>query len=353
MRIMMVLGLVGLLAAACDSGGGDSGGEPGLDTTDPRWDSVVGEDTAPCYPQCAAKACGDDGCDGSCGECEVGWGCTEDFVCEELPCMPECEGLECGEDGCGGVCGYCLGVAYCVDGSCVESDMVLIQSGSFWMGCNTELDAACAGDESPYREVFIQGYEIDKHEVTVSQYVQCMGAGACGVPDDSGDACNYGKGGRQKHPVNCVSWHQAEAFCEHTGKRLCTAAEWERAARGDEGKVYPWGQDTPTCETAVMTIGATLCSSDGTAPVGSVPTGMSPFGVHDMAGNVSEWIADWYLQDYYFQAPSNDPKGPPSGSEREFRGGGFNAGPMALRCSVRDHIMPIFGYGKLGIRCCR
>jgi formylglycine-generating enzyme len=361
MRMWMMLVLAGLLVASCDSGGDDgetclkvTGCEGGEDSLEPRWDSVVSEDTtSPCYPQCADKLCGDDGCGGSCGDCEAGWGCTEAFVCEELACVPECEGMVCGEDGCGGVCGYCLGAADCVDGACVEPDMILLMDANFWMGCNDVVDNACAGDEYPYHEVFLQAYEIDKYEVTVSAYAQCMGAGSCGEPEGTQETCNYGKGGRHEHPVNCVSWNQAKAYCEYAGKRLCTAAEWERAARGHDGNVYPWGHETPTCETAVMTSGATPCSSTGTAPVGSVPAGMSPSGVHDMAGNVSEWVGDWYLQDYYYQAPSNDPKGPINGSEREFRGGGFNGNPMGLRCSMRDHTMPIVGYPTLGIRCCR
>ncbi|MBM4371503.1 MAG: SUMF1/EgtB/PvdO family nonheme iron enzyme, partial [Deltaproteobacteria bacterium] len=228
--------------------------------------------------------------------------------------------------------------------------------GTFWMGCYSDEDVqynACAGDEYPYHEVFLHGFEIDRFEVTVSRYAQCMGAGACGTPEDSNAACNYGKGGRHEHPVNCVSWFQAEAFCAWDGKRLCTAAEWERAARGEDGRVWPWGNEVPDCDKAVMSIGAATCAATGTLPVGSVPAGASPHGVQDMAGNVAEWVADWYLEDWYYQSPANDPKGPINGSQRELRGGGFDATFPMLRTSLRDSVQPIAGYGNLGIRCCR
>src|SRR5574338_706593 len=107
-----------------------------------------------------------------------------------------------------------------------------------------------------------------------------------------GQGYNWGVAGKEKHPINGVNWYQAKKYCEWKGKRLPTEAEWELAARGDDGRMFPWGNDTPTCNHVV----SDSCGTSGTGPVGSKPLGDSPYGLHDMGGNVLEWCSDYYKE---------------------------------------------------------
>jgi formylglycine-generating enzyme required for sulfatase activity len=186
--------------------------------------------------------------------------------------------------------------------------MVDVPQGPFWMGCNEALDADCSGNEYPYHEVTLSAYRIDVTEVAVVAYADCVDAGACSEPD-SGAACNWSAVGRGDHPINCVDWQQAADYCAWAGKRLPTEAEWEKAARGTDGRKYPWGSDAPTCSLANFYYGVGGCA-DGTVPVGSSPAGASPYAALNLAGNVGEWVADWYETFYYASSPSDDPVGP-------------------------------------------
>lgn len=144
----------------------------------------------------------------------------------------------------------------------------------------------CHGDERG-RTIELPTFLIDRTEVTVGQYSACVEAGACSAPNTRND-CNFGASGRRDHPVNCVDWEQARAYCAWAGKRLPTEAEWEKAARGVDGRRYPWGDEGPTPTRANLS-GA----HDGfsaTSPVGRFLAGASPFGALDMLGNVSEWL---------------------------------------------------------------
>lgn len=234
--------------------------------------------------------------------------------------------------------------------------MVLVPAGSFRMGSESGED-----DEKPVHEVYVSGFFIDTYEVTVSQYEACVRAGGCSMPKkthENGGYYNYGASGRGKHPINGVDWNQAVTYCRWAKKRLPTEAEWEKAARGTDGRKYPWGNEEPSCRYAVMDEGndENGCGEERTWEVGSKPAGVSPYGAHDMSGNVWEWVSDWYDKDYYASLPGRDPKGPARGSYRVIRGGSWNLAGGYLRGATRNfYFGPSFaGTGYfLGFRCVR
>jgi formylglycine-generating enzyme len=144
------------------------------------------------------------------------------------------------------------------------------------------------------RQVQVGAFLLDRSEVRVGDYMACVRGGVCAVPAKKATTCNWGKAGREEHPMNCISWKQAQTYCRSLGKRLPTSKEWERAARGLEGRSYPWGASAPSCRLAVYQGKGSKagCDKDGTWPVGSFPAGSSPEKVLDLAGNVAEWVAD-------------------------------------------------------------
>lgn len=210
-------------------------------------------------------------------------------------------------------------------------EMVEIPGGSFNMGCNNLIFSICNGDEFPYHKVSLKAYMIDKYEVRMMDYQKCIDDGACNnkneekpyykkySEDDS--YCNIGKEDKKFHPANCVSWYGAKAYCEWTGGRLPTEAEWEKAARGTDGRIYPWGNEKVSCDYAV--IGTTDCGSGGTMEVESKPAGVSLYGLYNMSGNVEEWVNDWYDSEYYSVSITEDPAGPETGTHRVIRGGSW------------------------------
>jgi len=283
------------------------------------------------------------------------------------PCTPICDGKQCGEGGCPDqpdACGTCTGGEACQQGLCVSSgcwpdcgEEVYIPAGTSWMGCNDAVDGECYADEYPYHEVYLDGYYIDRTEVTVDAFSACVLAGACGTP--AADGCNWANPGKSQSPVNCVSWWDAEEFCAWAGKRLPTEAEWEKAARGTDGRRFPWGNEDATCDNAVMYgEGNNGCGIDSTWDVCSKsPAGDSPFGACDMAGNIGEWVADWYDENYYSASPASNPQGPNSGTSRIRRGGSylftnFHFG-APLRVSSRISVDPALNGGDAGFRCAR
>lgn len=242
--------------------------------------------------------------------------------------------------------------------------MAYIPAGEFMMGCNEAVDNQCEAGEKPYHRVYLDAYYIDKFEVTVDQYAQCVKSKKCSDfhltgmewPDHSfteSDLCNWGKSNRGNHPVNCMDWSQAKEYCEWVGKRLPTEAEWEKAARGTDGRKYPWGNQTATCDYAVMSERGNGCGRNSTWPVGSKPKGTSPYGVMDMAGNAWEWVNDWYIEDNYKISSSNNPGGPSSGDGRALRGGCWYLSAESLRASYRSASLPIDRLGVVGFRCVR
>jgi formylglycine-generating enzyme required for sulfatase activity len=242
-------------------------------------------------------------------------------------------------------------------------EMVSVPAGAFFMGCNEEVDSECDDDEKPGRQVNVDVFKIDKTEVTVAQYAQCVNKGKCSslgltMPyyndkeqPEFAWACNWRKDGRENHPINCLDWNQARAYCGWAGKRLLTEAEWEKAARGTDRRKYPWGNRGYGNAGQVANIAdetakrsqpnwATAVGYDdrfyGTAPVGSFPVGASPYEALDMIGNVWEWTADWYDKEQKY---------------RSVRGGAWNNLPQHARASARYRFEPGRRTVSVSMRC--
>lgn len=232
-------------------------------------------------------------------------------------------------------------------------EMVPVPAGSFWMGCNAKVANQCEDDEKPNHEVDVPAFDVDLTEVTVEAYGRCMVDGACTPHNPSSTACHFGVAGQENHPINCVNRNQAAAFCQWAGKRLCSEAEWEMAALGTDGRIYPWGDEPATCQYTVIDEGGFGCATDSAWPVGSKPEGASPCGALDMAGNLWEWVSDAYHTSY-----SGAPVDGSSWDEAEpeswvARGGAYSDGADQQRGANRNP----FGFQTegyyLGIRCCR
>jgi formylglycine-generating enzyme required for sulfatase activity len=226
-----------------------------------------------------------------------------------------------------------------------------VPAGKLEMGC-PHYAANCPEDEKPAHPIELGAYYIDRTEVTVGQFRRCVQSGGCREPGSGAEDCNGLRSERSDHPVNCVDWGQADGYCRWANKRLPTEAEWEKAARGTDGRTYPWGEQRPSCELAIMDEGGRGCGRDSTWPVGSRPAGESPYGASDMVGNVSEWVADGYDPAYYANSPRHDPRAQAVSSPRVHRGGSWRqTGP--LRATSRDHWKPELWSIHLGFRCAR
>jgi len=234
-------------------------------------------------------------------------------------------------------------------------DMVPVPAGEFIMGCVAEDDPMCGPDERPPHAVEMDNFDIDVTEVTVAAFARCVVSGACEEPESYERGrrpyCNWGREDRFDHPVNCISWYQAQIYCDWLGKRLPTEAEWERAARGNSVRTFPWGETSPDCNIIVMSTEDGECRSRSTRPVGSIPANASPYGVLDMSGNVWEWTADWYDPNHYHGTASLNPTGPPGGEERVIRGGGYDDDERDMRISQRNSDPPWETDDDTGFRC--
>lgn len=218
--------------------------------------------------------------------------------------------------------------------------LVYVPEGEFLMGSDDE-DARDV--EKPQRLVYLDLFWIYKNPVTNAEYRMCVEDGVCILPS----ATRYFRDpDYEKHPVVYVGWSDATTYCEWAGGRLPTEAEWEKAARGTDGRKYPWGDQSPTCNLANFRgcVGTT-------SPVGSYPMGSSPYGALDMAGNVREWIADWHAADYYSYAPNQNPTGPTTGIYQVQRGGSWDWPETTLLVSRRYSSANGRRDYSLGFRC--
>lgn len=341
--------------------GGDSGGEAG-----PTPECVQDQDCMEDGDLCSSPVCVDGECGASPLDCDDGNSCTSDACDPLVGCVftpdysdPTCP---CGELGVACPEGfYCVASdnPYCAGG--VLGLEVYVPAGDFWMGCNEVLDAPCAAGELPQHLVGLSGYAILRTEVSVADYKSCVSAGEC-TPTAEGPDATYPD--EELLPVNHVTWAQAAAFCDWRDMRLCTEAEWERAARGGcemvEGDcksgmaTFPWGEGSPSepvCDVAWF-LG---CTAEP-GPVESLVEGASPYGALNLAGNVQEWTSNWL--DLYNGCSNgcSDPSGPTEpalGELRIVRGGGFTEPTESLRAARRTAVDPSFSQPAVGIRCCR
>lgn len=232
--------------------------------------------------------------------------------------------------------------------------MVLVPAGPFIMG-NENWNK----NERPIHTVTLDTYYIDQFEVNNTSFAEFLNANGNQIegyahwveasdPDlhiHQVDGIWIPDDGYANHPINEATWYAARAFCTWRNARLPTEAEWEKAARGNDGRTYPWGEEVPTCEIANFS----GCLYDS-APIDSYPEGVSPYGVYNMAGNVMEWVADWYISPYNLEDNDN-PLGPEQGDYRIFRGGSWFNASTQLRTTYRFAKLPVLTYKANGFRC--
>lgn len=226
--------------------------------------------------------------------------------------------------------------------------MVLIPAGEFVMGSP---DGEGLDNEQPEHKVWVDAFYLDKFEVTNARYEKFMEETGRARPKfwEQLDLTVHGE-----LPVIGVSWHDAKAYCEWAEKRLPTEAEWEYAARGTDRRRYPWGNAAPTAQ--LVNYGKNWSYKfyeDRLEPVTSHEAGKSPFGVYNMAGNVFEWVADWYEIKYYLRSPQRNPPGPEKGEQKVMRGGSWNFASEYIRTTSRMKLKPMDREADVGIRCAR
>jgi formylglycine-generating enzyme required for sulfatase activity len=229
-----------------------------------------------------------------------------------------------------------------------NSVMVYVPDGEFIMG-SSDSDAS-ADSEKPLHSVKLDEFWIDKYEVTnadFAQFVEATGYQTDAEKEGLSKTWRDAAEDEDNHPVVYVSWNDAVAYCQWLGKRLPTEAEWEKAARGTDGKIWPWGNDWDEDKVNCKDAGP-----GHTTAVGSYPDGTSPYGAEDMAGNVCEWVTDWYQWDYYQAAlDHNNPQGPNQGASRVVRGGSWALPQRLTRCASRFGFLPWVRRDDLGFRC--
>jgi len=219
--------------------------------------------------------------------------------------------------------------------------MVLVPAGEFTMGSEQGDD-----DEQPVHRVYLDSFYLDTFEVTNGRFAKFVDAIQSEPP--WGFADQETPVVHADRPVRWVNWLEATGYCLWAGKRLPTEAEWEKAARGTDGRVYPWGNEPPTAAHAVFGLkeGAEMVSA-----IGNRELGRSPYGVHDLAGNLYEWVADWYDESVYTTQPTINPRGPAEGTMKGQRGGSYINSPYRLRSAFRTKSDPTEHAPHVGFRC--
>ncbi len=243
------------------------------------------------------------------------------------------------------------------------ADMVVVPAGTFTMGCSKG-DKLCGAEEKPAVKVAVPAFMIDDKEVTVAEYRACVSAGKCKAPKTHSlnKYCNYAAPQRDAHPVNCIDWTAAQAYCATQGKRLPREAEWEKAARAGAATAYSWGR-TASCREAIANDGKTTgsvkgemdgCGEDRTWPVAS--RAANAWGLYDMLGNAGEWVANGYATDALAHYAKGELDYPAKSEERVVRGGSWDEKVKNIRASFRNSKPPVSGdvvYGSIGFRCAR
>lgn len=224
--------------------------------------------------------------------------------------------------------------------------MVWIADGAFTMGSRD-------GTAMPTHHVYVSAFYMDMFEVTTARYAKFLkatGQSQPGLVPRLWDQINLAYDGDR--PVIGITWGAAQAYCRWAGKRLPTEAEWEKAARGTDGRTYPWGNAAPTSRLANYDKPVSAnWYSESVRPVDSYEAGKSPYGVYGMAGNASEWVADWYDEKYDATSPASDPSGPARGHHKVLRGGSFGDSALQLKATARENSIPTETSLFAGVRC--
>ncbi len=230
-----------------------------------------------------------------------------------------------------------------------KDDMVLmyVPAGEFKMG-TTPIESTLI-NEKPQHVVFVDAFWMDKTEITNARYALCVNDGKCAPPTLTQSATRpryYGNLDFNNYPLIGLTWDEAKNYCAWAGQRLPTEAEWEKAARGVTNWTYPWGNTSP--DSTVLNFGRMI---GDTSEVNKYPKGSSQYGIWDLAGNVSEWIADWYDEKYYEASPAKNPTGAATGQTRVVRGGAWDFPPQGLRAAQRQGANPLTRAYNVGFRC--
>jgi formylglycine-generating enzyme required for sulfatase activity len=248
-----------------------------------------------------------------------------------------------------------------------EMVQVFVPEGDFLMGTSDEEAAQLCSqfgnphycvnwytDEKPQHIVWLDAFWIDRSEVTNAQYAKCVENGDCQEPDTKSPSSSeyyYFASQYADYPVTYVNWDMAAAYCKWAGRRLPTEAEWEKAARGSDGRLYPWGNDAPACSLANYLAGGNTCAGSQISMVGSHPEDASPYGAFDMAGSVWEWMADRYSAGYVESSSVRNPTGSENGESRVLRGGAWDFFTWGLGSAYRNWYNPAEAIYNFGIRC--
>jgi formylglycine-generating enzyme required for sulfatase activity len=228
-------------------------------------------------------------------------------------------------------------------GSIAEASMVICEN--FNLNCSPDWFT----NQEPPHIVYLDAFWIDKTEVTNGMYAACVQAGKCNASTSTKSYTHddyYGNSQFDNFPVLFVTWENAKDYCVWADRRLPTEAEWEKAARGDDARLFPWGNDLPS-DDLLNFRHARL----DTIAVGNIPKDVSPYGALDMAGNVWEWVADWYGETYYASSPMSNPLGPDAGTKKVVRGGAFGSGTYNVTSTFRFISSPQETYAWFGFRC--